>query len=213
MPTARTCFLERVVRRDTQNHCLHGSQRQCDIDISPLILLLLPPFLPPPRFFRRRPSRRTTPPRTSRASISMSDYPAATLRPGETSSISLRLQNYDMAPERLALSVAGVTEGLHGDAPGRRSAGGRGDAGDRLQRRTVCGSTCRRMSTMGTQTLTIAAYWKTTTNFTAADRGGRWPRTCRRSYQSTPQLPRIARHFEIELRISGSASRTTAARS
>src|SRR6516165_740842 len=38
----------------------------------------------------------------------MSDYPAVTVRPGETSTISLRLQNYDMTPERLALSVAGV---------------------------------------------------------------------------------------------------------
>jgi len=38
----------------------------------------------------------------------LSDYPAVTLRPGETSSINLRLQNYDMAPDRLALSVSGV---------------------------------------------------------------------------------------------------------
>src|SRR5262249_14225014 len=41
----------------------------------------------------------------------MSDYPAVTLRPGETSTVSLRLQNYDMAPERLALSVSGVPTG------------------------------------------------------------------------------------------------------
>ena len=41
----------------------------------------------------------------------MSDYPAVTLRPGETSTISLRLQNYDLAPERLALSVSGVPAG------------------------------------------------------------------------------------------------------
>jgi len=41
----------------------------------------------------------------------MSDYPAVTLRPGETSSISLRLQNYDLPPERLSLSVAGVPSG------------------------------------------------------------------------------------------------------
>ena len=38
----------------------------------------------------------------------MGDYPAVTLRPGETSSVNLRLQNYDMAPERLQLSVTGV---------------------------------------------------------------------------------------------------------
>src|SRR5262249_3553536 len=41
----------------------------------------------------------------------MSDYPAVTLRPGETSTISLRLQNYNMTPERLALSLSGVPAG------------------------------------------------------------------------------------------------------
>jgi hypothetical protein len=41
----------------------------------------------------------------------MSDYPAVTLRPGETSSINLKLQNYDLPPERLALSVADVPSG------------------------------------------------------------------------------------------------------
>jgi uncharacterized membrane protein len=41
----------------------------------------------------------------------MSDYPAVTLRPGETSTISLRLHNYDLPPERLALSVSGVPTG------------------------------------------------------------------------------------------------------
>src|ERR1700761_7340984 len=40
-----------------------------------------------------------------------SDYPAVTVRPGETSSISLKLQNYNLPPERLALSVAGVPAG------------------------------------------------------------------------------------------------------
>jgi len=41
----------------------------------------------------------------------MSDYPAVTLRPGETSTVSLRLQNYDLPPERLDLSVSGVPSG------------------------------------------------------------------------------------------------------
>jgi uncharacterized membrane protein len=36
----------------------------------------------------------------------MSDYPAVTVRPGETSTINLKLQNYGLPPERLALSVA-----------------------------------------------------------------------------------------------------------
>jgi uncharacterized membrane protein len=41
----------------------------------------------------------------------MSDYPAVTLRPGETSTINLRLQNYNMPPDRLTLSVSGVPAG------------------------------------------------------------------------------------------------------
>lgn len=41
----------------------------------------------------------------------MSDYPAVSLRPGTTSTINLRLQNYGLPPERLALSVAGVPSG------------------------------------------------------------------------------------------------------
>jgi uncharacterized membrane protein len=41
----------------------------------------------------------------------MSDFPAVTLRPGETSTISLKLQNYALPPERLALSVADVPAG------------------------------------------------------------------------------------------------------
>ena len=41
----------------------------------------------------------------------LTDYPAVTLRPGTTSSVSLKLQNYGLPPERLALSVAGVPQG------------------------------------------------------------------------------------------------------
>src|SRR5262249_61735968 len=41
----------------------------------------------------------------------LTDYPAITLRPGTTSSVNLKLQNYGLAPERLALSVAGVPPG------------------------------------------------------------------------------------------------------
>ncbi|HMK70125.1 MAG TPA: NEW3 domain-containing protein [Xanthobacteraceae bacterium] len=41
----------------------------------------------------------------------VTDYPAVTLRPGQTSSINLRLQNYDLPPERLTLSVSGVPAG------------------------------------------------------------------------------------------------------
>jgi uncharacterized membrane protein len=35
------------------------------------------------------------------------DYPAVTVRPGETSTINLQLRNYDVAPQRMTLSVSG----------------------------------------------------------------------------------------------------------
>ena len=41
----------------------------------------------------------------------MTDYPAVTVRPGETTTISLRLQNYDMPPERMDLAVSGAPAG------------------------------------------------------------------------------------------------------
>jgi uncharacterized membrane protein len=41
----------------------------------------------------------------------MTDYPAVTVRPGTTSNVSLRLQNYGLAPERYQLSVSGVPSG------------------------------------------------------------------------------------------------------
>ena len=41
----------------------------------------------------------------------LTDYPAVTLRPGTTSSINLKLQNYGLPPERLTLSVSGVPAG------------------------------------------------------------------------------------------------------
>src|ERR1700759_139386 len=41
----------------------------------------------------------------------MTDYPAVTVRPGTTSNIPLRLQNYGLGPERYQLSVSGVPSG------------------------------------------------------------------------------------------------------
>jgi uncharacterized membrane protein len=41
----------------------------------------------------------------------LTDYPAVTVRPGSTSTVSLRLQNYAMPPERFKLSVDGVPAG------------------------------------------------------------------------------------------------------
>ena len=41
----------------------------------------------------------------------LAEYPALTVRPGTTASVPLRVQNYALAPERLALSVSGVPAG------------------------------------------------------------------------------------------------------
>lgn len=41
----------------------------------------------------------------------LTDYPAISVRPGTTATISLRLQNYAMSPERLQISVSGVPQG------------------------------------------------------------------------------------------------------
>jgi uncharacterized membrane protein len=41
----------------------------------------------------------------------MTDYPAVTIRPGTTTNIPLRLQNYGLGPDRYQLSVTGVPSG------------------------------------------------------------------------------------------------------
>jgi uncharacterized membrane protein len=41
----------------------------------------------------------------------LTDYPAISVRPGTTATVSLRLQNYAMSPERLQISVSGVPKG------------------------------------------------------------------------------------------------------
>src|SRR5580700_4319940 len=41
----------------------------------------------------------------------LTDYPAVSIRPGTSSTVSLRLQNYGLPPERFALSVDGTPPG------------------------------------------------------------------------------------------------------
>jgi uncharacterized membrane protein len=41
----------------------------------------------------------------------LTDYPAVTVQPGTTSTVNLKLRNYALVPERLALSVSGVPQG------------------------------------------------------------------------------------------------------
>jgi uncharacterized membrane protein len=50
-------------------------------------------------------------PRDIKGLYLLTDYPAVTVRPGTTSTISLRLQNYNLPPERLELTVSGVPSG------------------------------------------------------------------------------------------------------
>ena len=50
-------------------------------------------------------------PRDIKGLYLMSDYPAITVRPGTTTNIPLRLQNYGLGPQRYNLTVSGVPSG------------------------------------------------------------------------------------------------------
>ena len=93
----------------------------------------------------------------------MSDYPAVTVRPGETSSLSLRLQNYNTAPERLALSVSGVPSGWTATLLG----GGQPIAAAMPATNSSVTLSLRldvpKDAAMGTQTLTVSAAGGATT--------------------------------------------------
>jgi uncharacterized membrane protein len=87
----------------------------------------------------------------------MSDFPAVTLRPGETSTVNMRLQNYDSTPERLALSVTGVPTGwtatLMGGGQPVQAAMPATNSSVSLELRLDVPKT----APIGTQTLTVAA--------------------------------------------------------
>jgi uncharacterized membrane protein len=51
------------------------------------------------------------PPREIKGLYLMTDYPAVTVKPGATTNIPLRLQNYGLGPEEYKLSVEGVPSG------------------------------------------------------------------------------------------------------
>jgi uncharacterized membrane protein len=93
----------------------------------------------------------------------MSDYPAVTVRPGEISTVSVRLQNYDMAPERLELSVSGVPTGWTATLLG----GGQPVAAAMPATNSSVALSLRldvpKTAAMGTQTLTVSAKGSSTT--------------------------------------------------
>jgi len=90
----------------------------------------------------------------------VTDYPAVTVRPGTTSTISLRLQNYNLPPERFDLSVSGVPSGwtatlLGGGQPVAAAMAATNSSASLQLRLDVPAS-----APMGTETLTIAAHGK-----------------------------------------------------
>jgi uncharacterized membrane protein len=87
----------------------------------------------------------------------LTDYPAVSVRPGTTSTLSLRLQNYGLAPERFSLAVDGVPQGwtatLLGGGQPVAAAMPAADANVALQLRLDIPAD----AVIGTKTLTIKA--------------------------------------------------------
>jgi uncharacterized membrane protein len=91
-----------------------------------------------------------------------SDYPALTVRPGETSTINLQLRNYNVPPQRLALSVSDVPQGwtatlMGGGQPIAAAMPATGSSVTLELRLDV-----PKNAAIGTQTLTVAAAGDTT---------------------------------------------------
>ena len=87
----------------------------------------------------------------------LTDYPAVTVRPGTTSTISLRLQNYNLPPERLELAVSDVPSGwtatlLGGGQPVAAAMPATNGSASLQLRLDVPAN-----APMGTQTLTVEA--------------------------------------------------------
>src|SRR5215470_8220919 len=96
-------------------------------------------------------------PRDIKGLYLLTDYPAVTVRPGTTSTISLRLQNYNLPPERFDLSVSGVPSGwtatlLGGGQPVAAAMPATNSSASLQLRLDVPAN-----AEMGTQTLTIDA--------------------------------------------------------
>ena len=132
-----------------RTNCLHGSQRQCDMDLSPLLAAFAAVLAPA--------VKADDAPKDVKGLFLMSDYPAVTLRPGETSigqSAITELRHGAGASGAVGFRRA---DGLDGNADGRRPAGCRGDAGDQFQRLASLRLDVPKNAAMGTQTLTVAA--------------------------------------------------------
>ena len=120
--------------------------------------------------------------------------------PGRNVHVNLRLQNYDMAPERLALSVSGVPAGWTATLLG----GGQPVAAAMPATNSSVSLSLRldvpKNAPMGTQTLTVAATGNVD-EFAAADRRDARQGSAGQA-DGDAAASRIARQFEVELRIS-----------
>lgn len=87
----------------------------------------------------------------------LSDFPAVTVQPGATSTVNLRLQNYALPPERLALKISGVPQGWSATLIG----GGQPVAAAMPATNASVSLDLRldipRTATLGSQTLTVTA--------------------------------------------------------
>ena len=178
----------------TTNHFLHGSQRQCDIDLSPLLPLLR--SLLAPR------AKAEDAPKDVKGLYLMSDYPAVTLRPGETSTDqSAVCRITDLPPERLSLSVSGVPTGWTATLMGGGQPVAAAMPATECQRFARIAARraeeCRRSARRRSRSPPPAASTK-------VDAAGR--RHAGQGFAGQADAhaatSRIARHLEIELRVS-----------
>src|SRR5271155_4284765 len=139
----------------------------------------------------------------------MSDYPAVTLRPGETSSISLKLRNYELPPERLALSVSGVPAGwtatLMGGGQPVAAAMPAANSSVSLELRLDVPKT----AAVGTQTLTVTATGGSTN--AELPIAGTLAKDLPAKLTLTPQLPELRgtsrSNFEYQLAIKNDSGK------
>ena len=93
----------------------------------------------------------------------LTDYPAVSVRPGNTATINLKLQNYALPPERLAVTVSGVPAGWTATLMG----GGQPIAAVMPATNSSVSMELRldvpKDAPVGTQTLTLEAKGSTTT--------------------------------------------------
>ena len=157
-----------------------------------------------------KPTSQDTPKTDVKGLFLLTDFPAISLRPGSSSTVNLRLQNYSLPPERLVLSIAGVPQGwtatLIGGGQPIQAALPATNANVALELRLDV----PKEAPMGTTNLTVTRQGREHRHL-AADRRDDWRRICRPSSRSRRSFRTCAATRNRPSNIS-SASRTRAAR-